>query len=91
MELYNPSHISKPLSDTERKTTIEKHLLIARLDYKAPATIPIVEDLINKCQTYEDNSRKNLQSVLSAVSGSLDILLHELFTCETDNSNLEHY
>jgi hypothetical protein len=64
---------------------------MAHLEYKAPATIPTAERLMNKGQKYEDNSLKNLQYLLSATFRPLDILSHELVTSETGNPNLERY
>ena len=80
MELDVPLHTSTMLSDSERKTIIESYPPIAYLDYKAPATIPTAERLMNKGQRLEDNSLKHLQYLLSAAFRPLDILAHEIVT-----------
>ncbi|CEP09535.1 hypothetical protein, partial, partial [Parasitella parasitica] len=64
---------------------------MAHLEYKAPATIPTAERLMNKGQRYEDNNLKHLQYLLSAAFRPLDILSHELVSSESDNPNLERY
>lgn len=91
MNLDAPLHTSALLSDSERKTIIESYPPMAHLDYKAPATIPSAERMMNKGQRYEDNSLKQLQYLLSAVYRPLDILSHELVSSEAGNPNLERY
>ncbi|EIE88314.1 hypothetical protein RO3G_13025 [Rhizopus delemar RA 99-880] len=91
MNLDAPLHTSALLSDLERKTIIESYPPMAHLDYKAPATIPSAERMMNKGQRYEDNSLKQLQYLLSAVYRPLDILSHELVSSEAGNPNLERY
>lgn len=91
MELDTPLHTSKALSDSERRTIIEAYPPMAHLEYKAPATIPTAERLMNKGQRYEDTSLKHLQYLLSATFRPLDILTHELVSSESGNPNLERY
>ena len=91
MELDTPLHTSKALSDSERKTIIEAYPPMAHLEYKAPATIPTAERLMNKGQRFEDNSLKHLQYLLSATFRPLDIFTHELVSSESGNPNLERY
>lgn len=85
MNLHTLLHTSPVLSDSERKAIIESYPPIAHLDYKAPATIPTSECLMNKGQRYEDNSLKQLQYLLSDVFRPLDILSHELVSSESGN------
>ncbi|KAG1134640.1 hypothetical protein G6F37_013200 [Rhizopus arrhizus] len=91
MSLDTPLHTSPMLSETERKAIIESYLPMSHVDYKAPATIPTAERAMNKIQRHEDNSLKHLQYLLSAAFRSLDILSHELVSCESGNPNLERY
>ncbi|KAG1093521.1 hypothetical protein G6F42_018945 [Rhizopus arrhizus] len=92
MNLDAPLHTSELLSaDSERKAIIESYPPMAHLDYKAPATIPSAERLMNKGQHHEDNSLKQLKYQLSAVYRPLDILSHELVSSEVGNPNLERY
>ncbi|KAK4514797.1 uncharacterized protein ATC70_002402 [Mucor velutinosus] len=91
MELDTPLHHSKPLPDSERKAIIESYPPMAHLDYRAPATIPTAAKIMNRGQKYEDQSLKSLQYLLSATFRPLDILIHEMFTHETGNPNLERY
>jgi hypothetical protein len=91
MNLDAPLHTSNLLSDSERKAIIESYPPIAHLEYKAPATIPTAERLMNKGQKYEDNSLKHLQYLLSATFRPLDILSHELVISESGNPNLKRY
>jgi hypothetical protein len=91
MQLDTPLHTTARLSDSERKSIIESYPPMTHLDYKAPATIPTAERLMNKGQRYEDNSLKQLQYQLSAVFRPLDILGHELLSSESGNPNLERY
>ncbi|KAI8079702.1 uncharacterized protein B0P05DRAFT_469880, partial [Gilbertella persicaria] len=88
MELDTPIHTAKPMPDSERKTIIESYPPMAHLDYRAPATIPSAERLMNLGQKYEDNALKQLQYLLSAVFRPLDILTKEMFTAEQGNPNL---
>jgi len=48
MNLDAPLHTSELLSDSERKAIIESYPPMAHLNYKAPATIPSAERLMNK-------------------------------------------
>lgn len=92
MELDVPLHNSNPMPDSERKAIIEAYPPMAHLDYKAPATIPTAEEqLMNRGQKLEDSSLKQLQYLLSAAFRPLDILIHEMFTYENGNPNLERY
>ncbi|KAG1367337.1 hypothetical protein G6F61_012999 [Rhizopus arrhizus] len=91
MNLDTPLHTSNLLSDSERKTIIESYPPMAHLEYKAPATIPTAERLMNKGQRYEDRSLKHLQYLLSAAFRPLDILSHELVSSESGNPSLERY
>ncbi|KAI8327858.1 hypothetical protein BC941DRAFT_457997 [Chlamydoabsidia padenii] len=91
MNLDAPLHTSPMLSDSERRTIIESYPPMAHMEYKAPATIPTAERLMNKGQRYEDNNLKHLQYLLSAVFRPLDILSHELVSSESGNPNLERY
>lgn len=94
MELLNldaPLHNSPVLSDSDRKTIIESYPPLSHLDYRAPATVPTAERVMNKGQKLEDQSLKSLQYLLSAVFRPLDILANELVSCETNNATLERY
>ncbi|KAI8636862.1 hypothetical protein BD408DRAFT_478375 [Parasitella parasitica] len=91
MNFDTPLHTTAPLSDSERKTIIESYPPMAHLDYKAPATIPSAEKMMNRGQRMEDNSLKQFQYSLSAVYRPLDILCHELVSSESGNPNLERY
>ncbi|GAN11521.1 hypothetical protein MAM1_0661d11085 [Mucor ambiguus] len=91
MELDTPIHTAKPMPDSERKNIIESYPPMAHLDYRAPATIPSAERLMNRGQKYEDSALKQLQYLLSAVFRPLDILTKEMFTAEQGNPNLERY
>ncbi|KAI9315444.1 hypothetical protein BX666DRAFT_1837975, partial [Dichotomocladium elegans] len=91
MKLDVPLHTSELLTDMERKAIIESYPPMAHVDYKAPATIPTAERAMNKGQRHEDSSLRQLQYQLSAVYRPLDILSHELVTCEAGNPNLERY
>ena len=91
MSLDTPLHTSPMLSDIERKAIIESYPPMSHVDYKAPATIPTAERAMNKGQRHEGNSLKHLQYLLSAAFRPLDILSHELVSCESDNPNLERY
>ncbi|KAI8082474.1 uncharacterized protein B0P05DRAFT_447200, partial [Gilbertella persicaria] len=91
LELDNSIHHTKPFPDSERKAIIESYPPMAHLDYRAPATIPTAERMMNREQKYEDHSLKQLQCLLSAASRPLDILIHEMFTHENGNPNLERY
>ncbi|KAG1155628.1 hypothetical protein G6F36_014374 [Rhizopus arrhizus] len=73
VNLDTPLHTSTLLSDSELKIIIESYPPMAHLEYGAPATIPIVERLMNKDQRYEDRSLKNSQYLLSAAFRPLDI------------------
>ncbi|KAG1141375.1 hypothetical protein G6F37_010609 [Rhizopus arrhizus] len=73
------------------KTIIELCPLMTHLEYKALATIPTAERLMNKGQRYEDRSLKHLQYLLSAAFRPLDILSHELVSSESGNPNLKRY
>ncbi|EPB87227.1 hypothetical protein HMPREF1544_05949 [Mucor circinelloides 1006PhL] len=89
MELDTPIHHAKPLPDSERKAIIEFYPPMAHLDYRAPATIPSAECLMNRGQKYEDNALRQLQYLLSAVFRPLDTLTKDMFTSEYGNPNLE--
>ncbi|EPB82719.1 hypothetical protein HMPREF1544_10565 [Mucor circinelloides 1006PhL] len=93
MGLDIPLHNSNPVFDSERKAIIEAYPPMAHhfLDYKAPATIPTAEQFMNRGQKLEDSSLKQLQYLLSAAFCPLDILIHEMFTYENSNPNLERY
>ncbi|KAG1460172.1 hypothetical protein G6F55_004325 [Rhizopus delemar] len=91
VNLDTPLHTSTLLSDSELKIIIESYPPMAHLEYGAPATIPIVERLMNKDQRYEDRSLKNSQYLLSAAFRPLDILNHELVSPESGNPNIERY
>ncbi|CEP18222.1 hypothetical protein [Parasitella parasitica] len=91
MELDTPIHHAKALPDSERKAIIEAYPPMAHLDYRAPATIPTAERMMNRGQKYEDTAIKQLQYLLSAAFRPLDILIHEMFTHENGNPNLERY
>ncbi|KAI8636525.1 hypothetical protein BD408DRAFT_460274 [Parasitella parasitica] len=91
LHLDAPLHTSNLLADSERKAFIESYPPIAHLDYKAPATIPQAERLMNKGQRLEDSSLKHIQYLLSAIFRPLDILSHEMVSSESDNPNLERY
>ncbi|CAO3620218.1 unnamed protein product [Mucor fragilis] len=91
MDLDVPIYHSNPLPDSERKAIIEAYPPMAHLDYRAPATIPTAERAMNRGQKAEDHALKHLQYLLSATFRPLDILIHEMLTHETGNSNLERY
>ncbi|KAG0736024.1 hypothetical protein G6F57_002397 [Rhizopus arrhizus] len=91
VNLDTPLHTSNLLSDSERRTIIEPYPLMTHLEYKAPATIPTAERLMNKGQRYEDRSLKHLQYLLSAAFLPLDILSHDLVSSESGNPNLKRY
>ncbi|CEP13092.1 hypothetical protein [Parasitella parasitica] len=80
--LDTPLHTTAPLSDSEGKNIIECYSPIAHLDYKAPATIPSAEKMMNRGQRMEDNSLKQLQYSLSAAYHPLDIPCHEIVSLE---------
>ncbi|OAD08248.1 hypothetical protein MUCCIDRAFT_158469 [Mucor lusitanicus CBS 277.49] len=92
MELNTtPTHHAKALPDSERKAIIEAYPPMAHLDYRAPAIIPTAERMMNRGQKYENTAIKQLQYLLSAAFRPLDILIHEMFTHENGNPNLERY
>lgn len=64
---------------------------MAHLEYKAPATIPQAERLMNKGQKFEYNPLKYLQYLLSAAFRPLDILGNEMVTSESGNPILKRY
>ncbi|KAI8091409.1 uncharacterized protein B0P05DRAFT_527399 [Gilbertella persicaria] len=89
MELEAPIHTSPLLSEPERKAIIESCPPMSHLEYKAPATIPTVERLMNKGQRHEDGNLKHLQYLLSTAFRPLDTLGHELVSSESGNLALQ--
>lgn len=91
MSMDTPLFTSTPLPESERKVLIDSYPPVAQLEYRAPATIPTAEKLMNRGQKMEDSALKHHQYRLSALFRPLDVLTHELLTSESDNANLERY